>query len=84
MTVDCGIFVAVRLSCLISFLFIYFFKSAFHNTHNSGTVYERARSGTSGPHVSLCVRLYWLIELGVADSTIFLAGGTLVGGVAEP
>lgn len=55
-TVDCGIFVAVRLSCLVFALFI--FKFAFHNTHNSGTVYERACSRTSGPHISLCVHLY--------------------------
>ena len=40
-TVDCGMIVADRLSCLV-FLFIYLFVAAFHHTHNRDTVQEWA------------------------------------------
>lgn len=64
------------------FLFFFFFNFAFCNTHNSGTVSERGHSGTSGPaQLILCSSL---LNFGMADSRIFLAGGTLVGRVAEP
>lgn len=82
MTVVCGIIVAVRLSCLLFLSF--FFNFTFHDTHNGGAVYQRARRGTSGPaRLTLCLSLL-TDEIWDGRLQNVPWWGTLVGTATEP